>query len=58
MSVAEHGSVAVQGAIVRTERLPRPFADQEPFKVDNYDDYEYVDAPYDDYQDYEDAPED
>lgn len=50
---------ALSAAIVRVGRFPRPknrvmrASESEA----GYDDDPYVDCPYDDYQDYEDAPD-
>ena len=51
------GSAVLQVAVTRTEKFPLPSRVTEPggekksYRMDNYDDYEYVDAPYGDYQD-------
>jgi hypothetical protein len=59
----EHSNEALRAALARTSLLPFPAKTVEgPMQaVGTYDDYSddaYVDSPYDDYQDYEDAPED
>ena len=57
-TVESRGAKTLGAAIGRVERFSRPVNGntQESNRVDNYDDYNYVDCPYDDYQDYDDAP--
>lgn len=53
-------NIVLQSALTRVENLPKPTRiTNRSSMVGNYDDYNdsvYVDSPYDDYQDYEDAP--
>ena len=49
----EHGSKAVNAALARVDCLPLPVSvvDKPSYEIENYDDFQYVDCPYDDYQD-------
>ena len=51
-------NAALEAALARTASLPPPtrIGERRLPEADNYDDFQYVDAPYDDYQDNE--PED
>lgn len=44
---------ALRSVLERVKELPRPapVVDKKLPQVDNYDDFQYVDCPYDDYQD-------
>jgi len=44
---------ALRSVLERVKELPHPVpvVDRELPHVDNYDDFQYVDCPYDDYQD-------
>ena len=60
--VSERSSKALNSALDRVKYLPRPtsIANKSLGAVGNYDDYSdsvYVDSPYDDYSDYDDAPD-
>jgi len=51
----QQDSKALAGALARTEFLSAPYPGSQvtkiPSRIDDYDDYQYVDSPYDDYQD-------
>lgn len=49
----ESGGNALRAALARVDNLPPPtdVVDSRLHNIDNYDDYQYVDCPYDDYQD-------
>lgn len=46
-------SRALKGVLERVKELPHPapVVERRLPQVDNYDDFQYVDCPYDDYQD-------
>lgn len=58
----QQDSKALAGSLARTEHFsvpdPGSRATKTLSRIDDYDDYQYVDCPYDDYQDYSDSPSD
>jgi hypothetical protein len=47
---------AIKSALTRVKMLPQPSRriSYSSSSIDSYDDFEYVDCPYDDYTDYSD----